>query len=240
MEEMEPTSNLKSSKKYYGKNFQMISELKKELSMANKFIEYFAIIGLDPKIAIENFLFNSTLEELQNCYKKELKPGIITKFPPINKSYINIDDSLCSLCFPDGFKLEKHEKPPENEIMNFLLGNYFYSIEYPLKYITCLKMYESLDHYYSLHLKLKENMGINNFELRKTSKNIFNSEFILESENVSRNSVAPNKVIDYLINDSNKIKESDFKKYYFPKIICFVSLKPFYNYQKDILLQIYD
>ena len=38
----EKKSNLKSSKKYYGKNYQMISELKKELSMANKFIEYFA------------------------------------------------------------------------------------------------------------------------------------------------------------------------------------------------------
>ena len=240
MEGIEQTSNLKSSKKYYGKNFQMISELKKELSMANKFIEYFAIIGLDPKIAIENFLFNSTLEELQKCYTKELKPGIISKFPPINKSYINIDDSLISLCFPDGFKLEKYEKPPEYEIINFLLGNYFYSIEYPLKYVTCLKIYESLDNYYSLHLKLKENMGINNFEIRKTSKNIFNSELFLESENVSRNSVCPNKVIDYLINDSNKIKENDFKKYYFPKIICFVSLKPFYNYQKEILLQIYD
>ena len=237
---MEEESNLKSSKKYYGKNYQMISELKKELSMANKFIEYFAIIGLDPKITIENFLFNSTLEELQKCYTKELKPGIISKFPPINKSYINIDDSLCSLCFPDGFKLEKYEKAPECEIMNFLLGNYFYSIEYPLKYVTCLKMYESLDNYYSLHLKLKENMGINNFEIRKTSKNAFNNEIVLESENSSRNSVASNKVIDYLINDSNKIKESDFKKYYFPKVICFVSLKPFYNYQKEILLQIYD
>ena len=50
-------------------------------------------------------------------------------------------------------------------------------------------------------------MGINNFEIRKTSKNIFNSELFLESENVSRNSVAPNKVIDYLINDSNKINK---------------------------------
>ena len=60
---MEEESNLKSSKKYYGKNYQMISELKKELSMANKFIEYFAIIGLDPKITIENILFNSTVEE---------------------------------------------------------------------------------------------------------------------------------------------------------------------------------
>jgi len=238
MEGIEETSNIKSYKKYNQKNYQMISELKKELSMANKFIEYFAIIGLDPKIAVENFLFNSTLEELQKCYTKELKPGIISKFPPINKSYINIDDSLCTLCFPDGFKLEKYEKLPECEIMNFLLGNYFYSIEYPLKYVTCLKMYESLDNYYSLHLKLKEN--INNFEIRKTSKNIFNRELFLESENVSRNSVAPNKVIDYLINDSNKIKESEFNKYYFPKVICFVSLKPFYNYQKEILLQIYD
>ena len=72
-------SNIKPCKKYNGKNFKMITELKKELSKATKFFEN----GLDPKIAIENFLFNSTLEELQKCYKKELKTGIISKFPPI-------------------------------------------------------------------------------------------------------------------------------------------------------------
>ena len=83
VEEVVENSNIKPSKRYNGKNFKMITELKKELSMAKKFIEYFAIIGLDPKIALENFLFNSTLEELQKCYKKELKPGIISKFPPI-------------------------------------------------------------------------------------------------------------------------------------------------------------
>ena len=239
-EELMQNSRIKPSKKFNGKNLKMITELKKELSMAKKFIEYFAIIGLDPKIAIESFLFNSTLKELQKCYTKELKPGIVSKFPPINKSYINIDASLCNLCFQDGFKLEKFETPPECEIMNFLLGNYFYSIEHPLKYVTCLKFYESLENYYLLHLKLKENMIINNFELRKSSKNILNNELFLNSENFSRNSVAPNKVIDYFINDSNKIKEKDFKKYFFPKIICFVSLKPFYSYQKEILLQIYD
>ena len=239
-EKIVQSSNIKPSKKYNGKNFKMITELKKELSMAKKFIEYFAIIGLDPKIAIENFLFNSTLEELEKCYTKELKPGIISKFPPINKSYINIDESICNLCFPDGFKLEMFDIPPQCETMNFLLGNYFYSIDHPLKYVTCLKFYESLESYYLLHLKLKENMRINNFEIRKSSKNILNSELFLDLENISRNSLAPNKVINYFINDSNKIKERDFKKYFFPKIICFVSLKPFFNYQKEILLQIYD
>jgi len=239
-EDIIQNSNIKPCKKYNGKNFKMITELKKELSKATKFIEYFAIIGLDPKIAIENFLFNSTLEELQKCYKKELKPGIISKFPPISKTYINIDDSLCNLCFPEGFKLEIHDVPPQCEIMNFLLGNYFYSIDYPLKYVTCLKFYESLDNYYCLHLKLKENMRINNFEIRKSSKTFLNNELFLDSEIISRNSVVPNKVINYFINDNNNIKERDFKKYFFPKIICFVSLKPFYNFQKEILLQIYD
>ena len=240
VEEVVENSNIKPSKRYNGKNFKMITELKKELSMAKKFIEYFAIIGLDPKIALENFLFNSTLEELQKCYKKELKPGIISKFPPINKSYINVDDSLCNLCFPNGFKLEMYDTPPQYEIMNFLLGNYFYSIDHPLKYVTCLKFYESLENYFSLHQKLKESISINNFEIRKSSRNILDNELFLDSENISRNSLAPKKVIDYFLNDSNKIKEKEFKKYFFPKIICFLSLKPFYNYQKEILLQIYD
>ena len=141
------TPNLKACKKLGKKNYQYIAELKQELSTPKKFLEYFFIIGLDPKMSIEEYLYNSSLEDLNNFYLKNLKPDIITKFPPINKSYINIDDNLTELCFPDGFKLENYDIQPQPEPFKFLLGNYFYSIEHPLKYVTCLKFYENLEKY---------------------------------------------------------------------------------------------
>ena len=234
--------NIKSCKKFGNKKrFQYRNELNQELTKAQKLIEYFVIIGLDPKISIENYLFNSSLEESQNFYSKELKPEIITKYPPINKSYINIDDSLTELCFPDGIKLERHESPPEPVIMKFLLGNYYYSIDYPLKYITCLKIYESLENYYKLHKKLKNNLGINTFNLRNSSKNFTNYEPYVDCELLTRNSITTTKKINYFfIKDNDKIKENDFNKYFFPKFLCFISLKPFYECQKKILFQIYD
>ena len=181
-EENNILSKSKPSKKTDKKYFQQKAEIKQELSSSKKFIEYFFIIGLDPKISLENFLYNSSIEDLKNIFSKELKPQIITKFPPINKSYINIDDTLSELCFPDGFKIEKYEEQPEPEILKFLLGNYFYSIEFPLKYITCLKIYESLDQYQSLQIKIKKKLPMAPLNFRKSSNNIFLYDSIKEDD----------------------------------------------------------
>ena len=241
MEEINNTSKLKPYKKNDKKNYQYIKELKQDLSEAKKFIEYFFIIGLDPKISLEEFLFDSSFEDLRNYYSKELRPGFIAKFPPIAKSYINIDENLSDLCFPDGFKIEKYEVQPEPELLKFLLGNYFYSIDFPLKYITCLKIYENLEQYQKLQLKLRKNFGKSAFNLRKSSKNIIYIDSFIDDEFNTRNSITNTKSITVPFNyDNSKIKQNDFHKYYFPKIIGFVSLKPFYNYEKEILLQIYN
>ena len=241
MEEINNTSKLKPYKKNDKKNYQYIKELKQDLSEAKKFIEYFFIIGLDPKISLEEFLFDSSFEDLRNYYSKELRPGFIAKFPPIAKSYINIDENLSDLCFPDGFKIEKYEVQPEPDLLKFLLGNYFYSIDFPLKYITCLKIYENLEQYQKLQLKLRKNFGKSAFNLRKSSKNIIYIDSFKDDEYNTRNSITNTKSITVPFNyDNNKIKENDFHKYYFPKIIGFVSLKPFYKYEKEILLQIYN
>lgn len=241
---------LKSCKKFNKKPNQNIAELKQKLTSAKQLIEYFVIIGLDPKISVENFLYNSSLEDLEIFHANELKPEIITKYPPINKSYINVDDNLSESCFPNGLKLERHEQEPKPEILKFLLGNYFYSIDYPLKYITCLKIYESLENYRILQKKLKNALGINSFNIRKSSKNFFShkspeDDDEKKEDKIFRKTVTSSKNLedyDFLssYNDNNKIKESDFNKYYFPKILCFVSLKPFYKYHEEMLLQIYD
>ena len=242
---------LKSCKKFNKKPNQNIAELKQKLTTAKQFIEYFVIIGLDPKISVENFLYNSSLEDLEIFHSNELKPEIITKYPPISKSYINVDDNLSESCFPNGLKLERHEQEPKPEILKFLLGNYFYSIDYPLKYITCLKIYESLENYRILQKKLKNSLGINSFNIRKSSKNFFSHKSTKDDEKNDDNNTVFRKTLTSSKNlenfdllssydDNNKIKECDFNKYYFPKILCFVSLKPFYKYHEEILLQIYD
>ena len=235
----ETNNNTQKSKKIEQKNFQYIREIKQELNKAKKFIEYFFIIGLDTKISIEDYLYNSSFEELNNNYSKDIKPSIITKFPPINKSYVNIDESFIDLCFPNGFKLEKHESHPKPEIFKFLLDNYFYSIDFSLKYITCLKFYENLESYQKLQQKLKKNLGKGTSIVRKGSKNNTYVDPLQQDDLISRNSVANTKRINVPFN-SGKINKNDFNKYYFPKILGFLSLKPFYKCEEAILLQIYN
>jgi hypothetical protein len=245
--EINSLPKLKSCKKFGKKRNQNIEELKQQLTTAKKFVEYFVIIGLDPKISIENYLYNSSLEDLEGYYSKELKPEIITKFPPINKSYININDNLSESCFPNGFRLEKFDKEPKPEILKFLLGNYFYSIDHPLKYITCLKIYESLENYYELHKKLKDYFGVSSLNIRKSSRHLVLHKYLQEKNkdndgNMRNSTNNRTKDLKDILGKNNNdiIKECDFNKYYFPKIIGFVSLKPFYKYQEKILLQIYD
>ena len=235
---------LKSCKKFDKKISQNKVDLKQELSTIKKFIEYFFIIGLDPKISIDSFLYNSSIDDLNNYYSKFLKPEIITKYPPINKSYINIDDNLSELCFPDGFKLEKYENQPEPDKLKFLLGNYYYSIDFPLKYVTCLKIYENLENYQNLHLKLKKIFGKAIFNFKNSSKTvIFNNSLQDDDDDFKKiNTIISTKNVNdcFISDDNNKIKKNEFNKYYFPKVIGFVSLKPFYKYHEEILFQIYN
>ena len=237
-------SQLKSCKKFDNKVSQNKIDLKQELSTIKKFIEYFFIIGLDPKISIEGFLYNSSIDDLYNYYSKNLKPEIITKYPPLNKSYINIDDNLSELCFPDGFKLEKFETQPGPDKLKFLLGNYYYSIDYPLKYVTCLKIYENLEKYQNLQIKLQKVLGKSFFNFRNSSKTIIFNSFQNDEDNdfkQAKTIISSKNLKDCFISDDNvKIKKSDFNKYYFPKVIGFVSLKPFYKYHEEILFQIYN
>ena len=239
---------LKPSNSLTSKGNQFFEFLKRRLTAANSLMEYFVIIGLDPKFSSESYLYHSSLEDLENFYSTYLKPEIITKFPPINKSYINIDDNLSEACFPKGFKLEKHETEPNPEVLKFILGNYFYSINYPLKYITCLKIYESLEKYYLLYKKINDTFGKNKV-MRKNSNylplnNIINDMELDIDKSIKKTVIQSRKSDDNLriIVDQNNdiIKESEFNKYYFPKIICFVSLNPFFKYQEKILYQIYE
>ena len=126
------------------------NELKNELNMAQTFSEYFLIIGIDPRISMRTYLYNTEPNEILKFYSNEIKPEILSKYPPMKKDYINIDNSIIDICFPNGFKLEEFSSKPEPELFDFLLDNYFYSIDHPHKYITCLKFYENLESYNAL------------------------------------------------------------------------------------------
>ena len=221
------------------------SYLQSELNMTKTFCEYFLIIGIDPKISMRTYLYNTEPSEILKFYSHEIKPEILTKFPPMKKASINIDNSIIDLCFQEGFNLKEFSSRPEPEILYFLLDNYFYSIEHPHKYITCLKFYESLEKYHELKDLLQKKMGISydgkipKYDGGKSNvSHYFNLEEAI-TEGLSSSSFDSNKSDNPLEDILLKKKRNEIKNYYFPKVICLISLQPFYKEQEMMLTQIY-
>ena len=170
-----------------------ISEFKERINRPGNLIEYFAIIGLDPKIASKNFLYELSPSNITEFYSNKLKPKLITKYPPINKSYINIDENICELCFPNGIKIEKYKTQPEPVIYRFLLGNDYYSIEHPIKYMTCLKFFESLNQYKILQKRLIEEKLEDNNNINNMSFDNINVKDLLNELNDGKKEININK-----------------------------------------------
>ncbi len=220
-------------------------DLKNELNMAETFSEYFLIIGVDPKICFQNYIFQIPKTELEKFCEKEIKPEILTKYPPMNKTYVNIDDSLVKLCFPEGFHLEENDNLPKPEILNFLLDNNFYSIDYPQKYVTCLKIYENLDNYFELRNcvhKIIKNDNDKKLQIFDSRGAIHENHLI----NINPDLTKSLEALDSLSgkdNKDNKEKEKykliNLKKYYLPKVLCLISVRPFLNEYELILKKIY-
>ena len=235
----------KLTKDQSSKLLQYQNYLQNELNMTKTFCEYFLIIGIDPKISMRTYLYNTEPNELLKFYDNEIKPEILTKFPPMKKDSINIDNTIIDLCFQDGFGLKEFSTEPKKEIFNFLLDNYFYSIDHPHKYITCLKFYESLEKYHELKDLIQKIMGIT-FDGKipkydggqSTVSNFLNlDEQIKEGLNLSNVSNKSDEPLDDILLKKMKNK---IKNYYFPKVICLISLQPFYKEQGLILNQIYN
>ena len=191
-------------------------EFLSNLNQPQSLEEYFIVVGVEPKISANNHLYTIPINDLNKYYKnKDFKPKILSKFPPINKSYINIDDSIIDLCFPEGYKLLQFEKMPEPIAQHFILDNSFYSIDYPIKYISCLIIYESLYNYYLLNEEMKAKLGNEYDKYYKTN----------DKNNIFEN--------------SEKSNGNEYKNYYFPKVLCLVSTQNFFKEQEEILKQIY-
>ena len=219
------------------KNSEKEKNIKKFQQRMNKpgnLFEYFAIIGINPKMASNNCLY-----ELSQ--KLEFKPELITKYPPINKSYINLDEDICELVFPQNIKIEKFNNKPEPEIFRYLLGNSYYSVEYPLKYLTCLKFYESLEQYQELQTKILKQKKNISFDLNiNDNNNNYSTEFFHENKNSTRNKSQKIKNLKKNNFNTNPNSNNNLSQYYIPKIICFISIKPCYKLHEKILYQLYN
>ena len=131
-------------------------KIKAELDKGYNFIDYFLVIGLDPEIYKNIWLYENTFEEIQEKHKDEIKPKIISAFPHYEKSTTSFSESILNHCFPNGYKLIKSNMPLKPKVFSFILDNNFFNINYPQKYLSCLICYENVAQYRILYDISKE------------------------------------------------------------------------------------
>ena len=128
-------------------------KIQQELDKGNNFIDYFLVIGLEPEICKNKWLYEKELEEIIKDHSDLIKPKIISSFPPFEKSTISFDDSILNHCFPHGYQLVKSLNQPKPKVFSFILDNNYYNINYPQKYLSCLICYENVCEYKKLYEK---------------------------------------------------------------------------------------
>ena len=121
--------------------------LKQELDKGYNLIDYFLVVGLEPEIFRNKWLYNEDYEILIEKHKEELKPKIISAFPHFEKSTTSFNDAILNHCFPNGYQLIKSQATLKPEVFSFILDNNFFNINYPQKYLSCLICYENITRY---------------------------------------------------------------------------------------------
>ena len=201
-----------------------------DLNLGNNFIDYFLTIGIEPLKCLSNFIYKISVNSLNKKYKKKLIPKILSKYPPLKKSYINIDNMIVDICFPDGIEIKQMKINKEFEFCTYLLDNYYYSLEFPHKYVTCLLFYENLEKYFKLKEQLEKTEKINH-------KNAFYDKVKLNFDEVKNTLKKQNSEKIFSLVQRNKLKK--LKYHYIPKVLCLVSVYPFFEEHKKILCYIY-
>ena len=191
---------------------ELLKETEDKLNLGYNFVDYFLTIGTNPNIFKEKWLYESDISELNNKYKEELKPVIINKFPSIDKKLVGLDEAIILHCFPKGFEVCEFNKQPEYKIFSILLDNNNYSINYPFKYVVCLKFYESINNYKKLYDKYSEFSELNMPKDSDIEENISIHLPITRS----RRTTLPNKPINKN-NNNNKNEKSDQNDIYCPE-----------------------
>ena len=120
----------------------------------NNYIDYFIEIGVKPELFKQDFLYESSINELNI----KLKPEIISKFPDINKKsiIINNNNELISQVFPHGINIVEAKEKPDPIFFSIMSDNQLYNIIYRYKYISCLIIYESIVDYRKLYILYNE------------------------------------------------------------------------------------
>ena len=215
-----------------------------ELNKANNLLDYFLVIGVPPEILIQKWLYQSTLEELNSKYKKELEPKIISYYPPITKDTISFDESIISHCFPNGYQLIKSDEQPSQKLFSFILDNNFYNLNYPKKYLSCLIFYERITQYktlYDEYIKLSSDLGEQNTENQLNIEKNDNLDHDLSStpmsNPISSSSFIPTRSNTSCTRASQNIKDENI---YIPKCLVVMSLYPFFGEFERILSEIYN
>lgn len=131
----------------------------------NNYIDYFIEIGIHPSTFKEEFLYNSSLNEIN----QKLIPKIISKFPETNKKSNIINNKIINHIFPNGFKAIEAIDKPDPYFFAIMLDNQLYSVTYKYKYLACYIIYESISNYRKLYNKYLNNEDSDN----NNNKNIY-------------------------------------------------------------------
>ena len=188
--------------------------LKEELDKGNNFIDYFLVVGVEPNIFMNQWLYDTDLETLNTDYKSKLEPKIISSFPQFEKHTISFDESILLHCFPNGYKLIHSIKRPQPKLFSFILDNNYFNLNYPQKYLTCLICYESIAQYRMLYEQNKR---------------------------IPKNDSSKKKHEDITENDYEKIRNTvKNRDIFIPKCLLIMSLDPHFGEFEKILTEIYN
>ena len=166
---------------------KLFKDLEDKLNEGYNFVDYFLTIGSNPSIFQNNWLYESSLSTLNTKYKEELKPIFINRFPSKDKKLVGFDERIIQLCFPNGFEILEFNKQPDYKIFSIVLDNNYFSINYPFKYVVCLRFYESISNYKKLYDKYNESKQMN--APRDSDININNNNHIEEGDNITSKSL---------------------------------------------------
>ena len=167
----------------------LAKEIESKLNEGHNFVDYFLTIGSNPSIFKNNWLYESDISTLNTKYQESIKPIMINRFPSKDKAILGFDDGIIYHCFPEGFKVYEFNKQPEYKIFSILLDNNNYSINYPFKYIVCLKFYESISSYKKLYDKYMEAKEVQIPKDSDINNNINDNDIFSEENMNSRKSM---------------------------------------------------
>ena len=200
---------------------QNFERLKEELDKANNFIDYFLVVGLSPKIFMEKWLYNSDVDYLNEKFKDNFQPKVISSFPNYEKHTIAFDDSVISHCFPNGFKAIISSEQPKTKVFSFILDNNYFNLNFPQKYLTCLICYENILKYKKLYDAYKQ------YKKEDKKENEIKEIF--------------DKINNNINNEFDESKENNEinSNIYIPKCLMVMSLYPYFAEFEKILTEIY-